>query len=233
MDKYSAGVALFDFVPVLVAGTALALLARGIASRNPALGLTAWIGAALVVTGGLCKASWKLLVALYEVDIAWLQTLLFIAMAPGFVALAFSVDQTRRAWAASGPSAQALLSPALIRLAAMLGLPLLIAVLLVVAVPESRAWFFWLLGVTTLANAAMVVAAARLSRLAGLKWPIAACFAANFLGTLVLSGLSRLPPTEENAWLQESVNLVTQLALLIACSFLSHRLLHPVDRNIK
>ena len=63
MHSYSTSVALFDFVPVLVSAVALLFLARGISQVHRGLAPVAWAAALLIPFGGLCKASWKLLVA--------------------------------------------------------------------------------------------------------------------------------------------------------------------------
>jgi hypothetical protein len=221
MPPYSLAVAAFDFLPVAVAAGALAMLARGVASWQPALAPVAWAGALLVPAGGLCKAGWKLLVALGEPPIAWLENLLFIAMAPGFTALALALHHALRA-----PAAPGLALPRARLLAWCLG-PLVVAAGLALAAP-GRAWFFFLIAVTTLANGAMVVQAMRCSRALRAGWAAPTAFAASFVTTLLLAGLSRLPQGEATAWTQESVNLVAQAALAFGAWRLSRRMRESV-----
>lgn len=222
MHSYSVGVALFDYVPVLVTALGLALLARAIATRHHALSPVAWAAALLIPFGGFCKASWKLIVATQEREIPWLENLLFIAMAPGFVAMSFSLFHAQSAWRAGVPPKAARYPVS--RLLAWLVLPLALAAAAALLRPESRLWFFCLLGATTVANAALLVHAFRASHWSGLGWPVAACFVYNFAATLALSGLSRLPPGEYTAWIQEGVNLSAQAALAIGLWHLSARM---------
>lgn len=222
MQNYSVSVALFDFLPVLVSGLGLGLLARGIAFRHAALAPVAWGAALLIPIGGFCKALWKLLIATQMLDIHWLENLLFIAMAPGFVAMAFSLLFGRRAWQRGTPREQA--SYSLVWLGFWLALPMLIALAAAALRPESRLWFFWLLGVTTIANVTLIVQAIGACRQGGLRWPIA-CFAYNFVATLSLSSLSRLPPGEATAWIQEGVNFSAQAAFALGAWRLQRRML--------
>lgn len=89
MQRYSVAVAAFDFLPVGICALGLGLLARGISRQNQDLVAWAWTAAALIAAGGLCKATWKLLVAWRGLDLPVLENLLFIAMAPGFVMMSF------------------------------------------------------------------------------------------------------------------------------------------------
>lgn len=218
MHSYSVGVALFDFVPVLITALGLHLLARAIAFRYPPLATVARAAALLIPFGGFCKASWKLIVATQGVQINWLENLLFIAMAPGFIAMSFSLFHARKAW----QQGTTLHSP--IHLLLWLALPLLLALIAALLSPESRLWFFCLLGTTTIANATLLFHAIAACRWSGLGWPIA-CFVYNFAATLALSGLSRLPPGEATAWIQEAVNTSAQAALALGAWRLSRRMM--------
>lgn len=203
MPPYSVAVAAFDFAPVAACAAAMAWLAGAIAARRPALAPVAFAGALLVPFGGLCKASWKLVIALGGAPIGWLENLLFVALAPGFTALAFALHHAVRPSNRPVPRARAL---------AWAAPPLAVAAVLALSLP-GRAWLFWLIAVTTVANGALVVQAVRAGRAAGLAWTAPACFAASFAATLALAGLARLPAGEASAWMQESVNLAAQLAL--------------------
>lgn len=220
MHSYSLSVAIFDFVPVLISALGLHFLARGIAFRHPPLAAIAWGAALLIPFGGFCKASWKLIVATQGQHIDWLENLLFIAMAPGFIAMSFSLFHAKRAW--REPVASARYSST--RLLLWLALPLLVSVAAAVLRPDSRLWFFCLLGVTTIANAALIIHAIAACKWGKLGWPMA-FFAYNFVATLALSGLSRLPPGEATAWIQEGVNISAQAALALGAWRLSRRML--------
>lgn len=211
MHQYSIGVALFDFVPVLLTALALTFLVRAIAILHPGVAPLARLAAVLIPFGGLCKASWKLIAASSGQQITWLENLLFIALAPGFVMMAFCLYHARVALRAD--AAKPAPPYALSRLLLWLALPLLGGLAAVWLHPDTRLWFFWLLGITTIANTTLIVHAVLASRLLGLGWPTAACFIYNFCATLVLSGLSRLPASEATAWIQEGVNFSAQAAL--------------------
>lgn len=221
MQNYSVGVALFDFLPVLISALGLHFLARAIATRHPPLATVARAAALLIPFGGFCKASWKLIVATQGEHIDWLENLLFIAMAPGFIAMSYSLFHAKRSWRA-GAAEQPHYAP--LRLLLWLALPLLIAAVAAVLRPESRLWFFCLLGATTIANTALIAHAIAACRWSGLGWP-QACFVYNFVATLALSGLSRLPPGEATAWIQEAVNTSAQAALALGAWRLSRRML--------
>lgn len=77
--------ALHDFVPVALAGVGAYWLART-TGRRPAL-----VGAALILFGGLCKASWKLVLAVNGTDVTVLDDLLFAFLAPGFALLTWGL----------------------------------------------------------------------------------------------------------------------------------------------
>lgn len=221
MPNYSLPVAIFDFVPVLLAAVAMCALARGISARHHALAPVAWAAALAIPLGGLCKASWKLIVALKQTDVTWLDDLLFVLMAPGFVALAFALFHARRAWQASVAPDRARYP--LDRLLMWLILPAA-GIAATVLFSQSRGGFFWLLAVTTVANAALIVHAMGASRWSRLPWHVAGCLAYAFAATLALAGLSRLTPGEHSAWIQEGVNLSAQLALLAGLWQLSTRM---------
>ena len=100
MEDFTLGLALYDFVPVVLTGLAVYFIARVVeASRVPAAGI-ALIGAALVLAAGVSKAVWKLNATLTGQDISWLASLLFPLMAPGFALLAAGIWASRRAAAA-------------------------------------------------------------------------------------------------------------------------------------
>lgn len=209
MNHYSVAVALFDFVPVLLTAIGMLLLATAIAQRQPHFSPWIWLAACAIPFGGVCKASWKLIVALQQLHMDWLENLLFITMAPGFVAMAFFLHHTRRAWQSGRPTPRQW--P--LYLLPWLALPLAAAWVAAQTLPQGRVWFFILLGTTTVANALLIGNAWLASRRAGLGWLVMASFVYNFAATLALSGLSRLAQSEATAWIQEGVNFSAQAAL--------------------
>lgn len=223
MASFSTSVALFDFLPVLISAAGLILLANALAVRLPKLKSLVWVAALSVPFGGLCKASWKLIVALSEQRIDWLENMLFIAMAPGFVGLAYALFHARRCWIEPSHKVSGR------RMLMWMLLPLAVAASALLLAPEHRIWFFCLLAITTIANASLLVHAIRTARTGALSWGVTAAFAINFAATLALSGLSRLPDTEASAWIQESVNLLAQTALAGGLWHLSRRLKQALD----
>jgi hypothetical protein len=222
MESYSVSVALFDFLPVLVAAIGLGCLARGIGRRHRALAPVAWAAAAAITLGGLCKASWKLIIAVHDQRVDWLDHLLFILLAPGFVAMAFSLIHARSAWQ-DRLAADTAGFPAL-PLLLWLALPLAGALALGISHPGTRLWFFWLLAVTTFANWTLLVQAIIAARRSALPGWVSIGFAYNIVATLALAGLARLPPGETSAWIQEGVNLTAQSALALGFWRLGRRM---------
>ncbi len=88
--------ALDDLVPVVLAGLGAFWLADLVRRRQPDLASVARTGAGLVLLGGLCKALWKLTLAVSDRDITWLADGLFGLLAPGFTFLAWSLLAVRR-----------------------------------------------------------------------------------------------------------------------------------------
>lgn len=230
MPSYSTAVAIFDFLPVLVNAAALVLIASAISRRHKQLRNVIWLAAVLVPMGGLCKATWKLLVAEQVGDFTWLENLLFILMAPGFVMMAFGVQHCRHAMQSDIAPVQATY-PGL-RLAVWLSIPIVGGAAAFAWQPDGRLWFFWLLAITTLANATLIVQAILTTRWAELSGWIIACFIYNFAATLALSGLSRLPDTEMTAWIQEGVNLSAQTALAIGFWHLARSIKQSAESTI-
>jgi hypothetical protein len=152
----------------------------------------------------------------------WLDHALFILLAPGFAAMAFALMHATRAWQAGTPPGQAPFSRGL--LALCLAAPLAGAWLLSTIHAATRTWFFWLLACTTLANWTLLVQAILAARRSGLPGWISACLVYNIVATLVLSGLSRLPPGEASAWIQEGVNFTAQSALALGFWRLGRRM---------
>ncbi len=64
MPQYGLDLALYNFLPVLFTALALFCIVRLAHALAPANEPMALLGAALVVLAGLCKALWKLILAL-------------------------------------------------------------------------------------------------------------------------------------------------------------------------
>ncbi|MEO0564115.1 MAG: hypothetical protein AAF125_18565, partial [Chloroflexota bacterium] len=116
----------------------------------PRLSWLMTLGSVMIVTGGLMKATWKLVMATSGTDIVWLSESLFLLMAPGFLFVAVT------AWASmhavSGKTVPIWL----------LGLPLLVVILVLVVADVrtmvqgiERGWFFPFLLLASVSNVAL------------------------------------------------------------------------------
>lgn len=212
MPSYSISVALFDYLPVLASLAGMLALAPSLARLVPHLRSLIVLAALAIPLAGACKASWKLLIALGHAPIPWLENMLFILLAPGFIVLAHAMRQARGVW--QGTSKAHAGSVRSLTLWLLLSWP--VALVLALSMPQSRLWFFYLLAVTTLANAGLILQSLLSSRAAACGWRVNALLVLSFAATMAMSGLARLPDTETTAWIQESVNLLAQTSLALA-----------------
>ena len=211
MEDYSLGLALFDYLPVLASAFGLYLLAGLLSRALPASRAALLAGFALVIAGGLSKATWKLVWVLTEVNIPVLDSLLFICMAPGMILLAMHTAAAGNRWRGAAAAAH----PG--RNSLILIVPLLAAAAyLATAQPDGRAWFFLLLGTAALANILMSALLVRLSW----GWEqrlTAAVLLLSILLTLSLSGLARVSAGSlPLQWLAEALNLLATGSFALA-----------------
>lgn len=82
--EYNVPLAIEDFMPVLLAGVAFWFLAQAVRVALPRAYPAALIGGMIVTFGGLCKATWKILVATGCWELPILENLLFPCIALGF-----------------------------------------------------------------------------------------------------------------------------------------------------
>jgi hypothetical protein len=210
MGDYSLGLALFDYFPVALSALGLCLLAGLLSSALPGSKLPIWSGVVLVVAGGLSKASWKLTWVLTQQDVALLNNLLFILMAPGMILLASYTASASSHWRGAASSRPQLRATILIALA--LGASLALALLQ----PHSRAWFFTLLAAASLANISIS------ALLIGLSWRAeekltALIFLLSVALILSLSGLSRISAgSAPLQWLAEILNTLAHGSFALA-----------------
>lgn len=199
-DDYTLSLALFDYIPVALSALGLFMIARWI--QSPA----AVAGAALVTLGGLSKATWKLLVVITGVDHAWMANLLFILLTPGFTLLAISL------FARLGGKGEI---SVWIRSAVILGVTAAVALYLRDDQPDSRAWFFMLLGMTSLAT---IIFDLRLVGYAMARKKVLAALlvVGNLIGVFTLAYLARLEQTAALQWIEEGINACTHGALTLA-----------------
>jgi hypothetical protein len=87
-ETYSLGLALTDYIPNLAFLMGSLFLVRTVLLvRGKPCSRMCMAGSLLVFSGGLLKATWKLLYTLEIADIQWMSEIQFILLAPGFLAL--------------------------------------------------------------------------------------------------------------------------------------------------
>lgn len=209
---YTLSLALVDYLPVALTAIGLFYIVRMVAHIDPVQGRVAAIGAVLTVAGGFAKATWKLIMAASggAVDIALLDSSLFILMAPGYTLLAYSVlravrlIQGKLGW-------HPWLPPAIFLAVVFAG-----SIYLALSRPASPAWERVLLSVMVLATVVTGVLLVIFSFRQKLPLP-AWLFLLNLGGVFMLNGMARLPEqTITLQWIEESINALAWLAFAYA-----------------
>lgn len=168
MLEFSLPLALFNFLPVGLTALALIWLVRLLSILRPDLQDWAWLGAGLVVAGGLSKALWKLNASLSAQDIVWLANALFPLIGPGFFLLAVL------SWMAfTRPSPDRLRRPILVLTLLAIALALSVALLRTWVLDVPRGWFLPVMLLTTLGNLGLMVLLIRRAWQARLKVAVA------------------------------------------------------------
>lgn len=215
MEDYTLALALEDFVPVLLSLIGFALLARMVWRVDRDNGRLALVGVTLIGTGGVLKATWKLILALSGRDIAFLDNSLFIFLAPGFACLAWAVWAGQQRLRSRKVAERIWLRPLLIFL------PFATAAF-ILAQQGGRSWVFVLLALTTLKNSILL---GNLTRQA--LWQqqqgIAALFIFNLVSIFALSGLARVEQSVALQWVEQGINTLSQAVFLLAAWRLTSR----------
>lgn len=209
MVDVSVPLALYDFVPVIISAVALGVIARVVATTDSSLGRWASLGVALVVGGGLARASWKLVVAAEGTDLRLLHDGLYVLLAPGFLLLGTCAWRIRSGAAA----AQAHRAPPWLPTAVVIGV---LAVLSIVGQGTGRVVPLLWLATATAGVAALTIGCATIARRRG-RPAIGWLFLAYLAITLILNGFARFAvQTEAVQWVEQSLNTLNQLLLLAA-----------------
>jgi hypothetical protein len=226
VTRLSVPLAVEDFVPVAVSAAGFAFVARALRTVDPAAGRQGAIGAALIVSGGLSRATWKLVYAMGGPDLGWLHAALYPLLAAGFALLALALWGARHAWAdgsAGGAVRKGATHPGRSS-RSWWPVPALLAALVAVTVllgPGSGRLvpLLWL-ATATIGTGAMALLLGRWARALGrprLGW----AFVGYLVITITLNGLARpAEQTEALQWAQQLVN--TANSVLFA--FAAHRL---------
>jgi hypothetical protein len=213
MQEYTVPLALEDFIPVILSSIGLWWLSRMIGRKDAALGQMATIGWALITTGGLLKATWKLTMALTRsgTDIVWMDKGMFVWMAAGFTLMACAAWLFSEQGAGSPRTSRIWAAPAIV-----LGLSL--AAILFTGFPDVtvNTWRFLLLGVMTIGNVVLVVLLIQMARKRQLNLA-ALFFLLNIVIVFILSGLARIPDqTIPLQWTEQLLNTFAQGAFAFA-----------------
>ncbi len=205
--------ALQNFMPVVLSALGLWWIAADVRARNTAAGDAARLGVALIVTAGVMKALWKLVMALSRVDVPILSQALFPMIAPGFTLVAWSVlaaDQSN--WRARA----AWLPPLLVSIAA-LGAAVMLSL-----IQPGRTWVFVLIGLSTMSNMALAVLLIRAS-LRRSKRLAAVLFGVNLTITFALSAIASSPNRSlEVHWTEQIISTISNAGFAWAAWMLTH-----------
>lgn len=96
IEQYTFPLALEAWLPVLLYGIGLFLLARMLKRKNEVVGELAFAGVALIVVGEVILVMWKLLNALTGADHHWMTHAPMALRAPGSICLAWALWQGLR-----------------------------------------------------------------------------------------------------------------------------------------
>lgn len=207
-DEINLLLAAEDFLPVIFFGCGLFFIAKMIVNRNPAAGNLAYLGGILITLGGLFKAAWKLIQAIGGNDIPFFNYSLFVLMSAGFICLAWALwkSRTSRTSLPKIWTIPIILTLIIWSIAAYIGV-----------FTESRAWFFLLLGATTLANIALLFQLIYCS-VQNKLWLSVGLFLVNLIVVFALARSSDLSVTLQ--WVKQIINTVAQASFAAASYFL-------------
>lgn len=142
LEEISLPLAVQDFMLVIFFAIGLLFIGKMVWRECKICGKLAFFGGILITLGGFFKVCWKLILAITQTDVLWLNSGLFAWLACGFICLAWAVWRSRKEnnsttfWLV--PTGSIILTLAIAGYFAF--------------VQENRVWFFVLLGITTLFN---------------------------------------------------------------------------------
>ncbi|MEU4084800.1 hypothetical protein [Streptomyces aureus] len=211
---YPLALAVEDFVPVVLTGVGAALLTGPLRRHGARTGRGATAGAALILLGGLSKATWKLTVALDGPDVQTLNKALFPCLSAGFLLLTQALLTLPTTGAHERAAARG--TPPLWGFAAVWAFTGLAGLLLTSTAPHM-----------VLTIVAVTVCAVRLILLARSHGDTMAASAGGLwlTGMYVLGPLAARPDQSVALqWVEQSANTLTQAAfVLLAWRLARHR----------
>jgi hypothetical protein len=202
--EYTLGLAIEDYIPVILSSAGLLLLAQMINRLDKNAGKMAYLGFVLITLGGVFKATWKFTIALTGKDIVWMDNGLFVFLGPGFALMAWALWSAQRVLAKEPVPKNVWLRP--------LAVIILFGVGAVSSyfVQGGRTWVFIMLGLTTFSNLAVGILLIRQARQNGLNL-VAGLFLFNLVAIFTLSGMARIDPqTIPLQWTEQIINTFSQ-----------------------
>jgi hypothetical protein len=188
--EYTLGLALTDYIPNIAFLIGSLFLVRTVLlARGKPCSRMCMAGSFLVFSGGLLKATWKLIFTIGVADIQWMSQIQFILLAPGFLALLVTAILLARAKPFKAP-----------------------AITMAIA-----AWKIPLLAIMTLSSlgAQGILTYISFNRKARLA---ATLFIVAVLCMLGMSGMaSGSEQTVATQWIEEIMNSVGQISFAVAC----------------
>lgn len=218
METYSVVMALQDYMPVVLSGAGLFILARMVERMDKSAGKMAYSGAGLVTLGGLCKATWKFIYALsaHQTDITAMNDVLFWFLSAGFILFSCALWYGQRNTWGKHRAANIWIVPCLL-IGLTWGAAAYTGIQLYDPTREGRQlWFFILLMATTVANFVAGGLAIWQARKQNLAW-VAGLFTLNLVAVVLLQGMARL--SQDSAalqWVQQIINTLAQGAFVWA-----------------
>lgn len=216
---FTLGLALYDFLPVLLTGLAVYFLARLVTAQQTPYGAVAYVGALLVFVAGLSKALWKLNVTLTGQDLTWLANLLFPLMAPGFAFLATGILAVERRVRGKTVSAWLWAVPVVVIVAVYT-----LAFVRMLDPQIERGWFMPIMGLASVGNLGLTAILIALSIRYG-NWGWVVLFILNVAMVFALIPIAQIEPKSIALhWIEQTISSGGAAAFALASSRLHLRL---------
>jgi hypothetical protein len=231
-NEYTVIMALQDYMPVIASSVGLFILARGIATVNAQVSRLAYLGWILVTIGGFSKATWKLVMAASssQTNLIALDDAMFFFMGSGFLFMGFALWYAQRAIQEKAmPYFKNVYVVPFTIAAVICGLSLVMHIVS----PNTRIWYYIVLGLTTVSNFVMLGLLIRLS-LQQKSVLCAALFAVNLVLIIAMTGMARVEPqTIPLEWTAQITNTISNGAFAFGCYRLAILIADRVAGRVK